>query len=56
MFSQLPYFEYQEMLGGEFPGGSVAKTPYFPSRGPWFHPRLGNEDPASHVVWPPKKI
>ena len=55
MFSQLPYFEYQEVFGGEFPGGSVVKTPYFPCRGPWFHPWLGNEDPGSHVVWPPKK-
>jgi len=46
----------KEVFGGDFPGGSVVKTLFFPCRGLWFHPWLGNEDPASHLVWPPKKI
>ena len=39
----------------DFPDGPVAKTPHFYCRGHGFNPWLGNQDPACHMVWPPKK-
>ena len=38
----------------DFPGGPVVRTQCFHCLGPRLDPWLGNEDPASYVVWPKK--
>ena len=38
----------------EVPGGPVVRTPRSHCRGPRFIPWSGNEDLASHTVWPKK--
>ena len=39
----------------DFPGSPVVRTLRFHCGGRKFNPRSGNEDPASHMVWPKKK-
>ena len=39
---------------GDFPGGPVAKTPFFHCRGNGFDPWLENNDPTCGVVTPRK--
>ena len=55
-----PFFlaslSFKGTISRDFPGSPVVRTWRFHCHGPWFSPWSGNQDPASHTVWPKQQI